>query len=122
MQKTVLIVDDSIYMRSVLKKYLETAGYHVVAEAESAEIAIDMALALKPALITLDIILPDMVGLDIIKVLKKENLTSKIIIISVVEQTMVIKKGLELGADAYLMKPFKEEQLIETLEKIYEEF
>jgi two-component system chemotaxis response regulator CheY len=120
MQKTVLIVDDSIYMRSVLRKYLEAVGYNVIGEAENAEEAIDKALSLKPTVITLDIILPDMVGLDIIKVLKQEKLQAKIILISVVEQATVIEKGLELGADAYLMKPFTKEQFIDILEKIYE--
>ncbi|PHQ65177.1 MAG: hypothetical protein COB99_05510 [Sulfurimonas sp.] len=57
MKKTVLIVDDSFYMRSVLRKYLETAGYDVVGEAENGEKGIDLALSLKPAVITLDIIL-----------------------------------------------------------------
>ena len=62
MQKTVLIIDDSFYMRSVLRKYLETAGYDVVGEADNGEKGIDLALSLKPAVITLDIILPDMVS------------------------------------------------------------
>ena len=118
MQKTVLIVDDSIYMRSVLKKYLEKAGYTIVGEAENAESAIDIALELKPTLITLDIILPDMVGLDIIKVLKTENLLTKIILISIVEQSLVIKKGLELGANAYLMKPFDKDELFESAKNL----
>ena len=118
MNKTVLIIDDSFYMRSVLRKYLETAGYTVVGEAENGEQGIDMALSLKPAVITLDIILPDMVGLDIIKVLKTENLLTKIVLISIVEQSVVIKKGLELGANAYLMKPFNEEQFNDVLKQI----
>lgn len=118
MQKTVLIIDDSFYMRSVLRKYLEAVGYDIIGEAENGEQGIDMALSLKPAIITLDIILPDMIGLDIIKVLRKENLASKIILVSVVGQLDVIKKGLQLGANAYLMKPFNEEQLIEKLKTI----
>ena len=119
MKKTVLIIDDSFYMRSVLRKYLESAGYEVIGEAENGEKGIDMALELKPAVITLDIILPDMIGLDIIKVLKQEEgLASKIVLVSVVGQLAVIKRGLQLGADAYLIKPFNEEQLIEKLNTV----
>lgn len=117
MRKKVLIVDDSAYMRSVIKSALVKEGYEVVGEAEDGETAIDLALDLNPDLITLDNILPDMIGLEIIKVLHEEQLSSKVIMVSAVGQQTLLNKGIELGAAAYLLKPFTSESLIDTVNK-----
>jgi len=114
----VLIIDDSLYMRTIIKDALTTEGYEVVGQAANGETAIDLALELQPDLITLDNILPDMLGLDVMKVLNKENLKSKVILISAVGQQSVIDEGLKLGASAYLVKPFTNEQLLETVKKV----
>ncbi len=115
MRKKVLIVDDSAYMRSVIKSALVKEGYEVVGEAEDGETAIDLALDLNPDLITLDNILPDMIGIEIIKVLHEEQLNSKVIMVSAVGQQTMLNRGIELGAAAYLLKPFTSESLIETV-------
>ncbi|MGK7396594.1 MAG: response regulator [Candidatus Cyclobacteriaceae bacterium M3_2C_046] len=118
MSKKVLIVDDSLYMRTVIKDVLVTAGYDVVGQAANGESAIDLSLELQPDLITLDNILPDMLGLDILKVLKSEELKSKIVMISAVGQQSVVDEGKTLGADEYLVKPFTNEQLLEAINKV----
>lgn len=118
MSKKVLVVDDSLYMRTVIKDALVAAGFDVVGQAANGESAIDMSLELQPDLITLDNILPDMLGLDILKVLKSEELKSKVIMISAVGQQSVIDEGITLGADDYIVKPFTNEQLIEKINKI----
>ncbi|MDH5365748.1 MAG: response regulator [Cyclobacteriaceae bacterium] len=115
MGKKVLIVDDSMYMRKLIREALEKNGFEIVGEAENGEIAIDLALSLNPELITLDNILPDMIGLDILKVLKEEGLTSRVIMISAVGQQSVINQGLELGASDYIIKPFTSEKLLEVI-------
>ena len=120
MSKTVLIVDDSMYMRTTIKDALSRAGYQVVGEAANGESAIDQAMELKPDLITLDNILPDMIGTDILRVLKEEEKTnSKVIMISAVGQESVIQEGIALGADAYIVKPFSPEQLIAEVNKVF---
>ncbi len=118
MAKKVLIVDDSLYMRTIIKDTLVAAGYEIVGEAGTGEEAIDMALDLKPDLITLDNILPDMLGLDIVKNLREENIPSRIVMISAVGQQSVINTGMAVGADAYIVKPFTPEQLLEVLGKL----
>jgi two-component system, chemotaxis family, chemotaxis protein CheY len=117
MGKTVLIVDDSLYMRTVIKDALEGAGYTIVGQAANGEAAIDMAFELEPDIITLDNILPDMIGTDILKVYKEEGLASKVVMISAVGQESVIEEGMSLGAADYIVKPFTSEQLIESLTK-----
>lgn len=118
MAKSVLIVDDSLYMRTLIKDALETGGYCVVGEAANGEEAIDLAFELQPDLITLDNILPDMIGTDILKVYKEEGLKSKIVMISAVGQESVVNEGLRLGASSYIVKPFTNEQLVEAIAKV----
>ncbi len=118
MAKKVLIVDDSIYMRSLIKNSLEEAGFEIVGEAPNGETAIDLALELQPDLITLDNILPDMMGFEILKVIKEEGLDSKVVMVSAVGQQTVVNKGRELGAEEYIVKPFTSEDLVEVVNRV----
>ena len=118
MVKEILIVDDSNYIRSHIRDALTGAGYHIIGEAANGENAIDMALELEPDLITLDNILPDMTGMDILRFLKEQNLSSRILMISAVGQQSVIEEGMELGAEDYLVKPFTEQELVQAVSKI----
>ena len=118
MGKNVLIVDDSLYMRTLIKDALEEAGFNVVGQASNGESAIDLAFELEPDIITLDNILPDMIGTDILRVYKEEGLESAVIMISAVGQESVIEEGMSLGATDYIVKPFTSEQLLTALEKI----
>lgn len=117
MGKSVLIVDDSLYMRTIIKDALEEAGYDIVGQAANGEAAIDLAMELQPDLITLDNILPDMIGTDILAVYKEEGLESAVIMISAVGQQSVIDQGMSLGATDYIVKPFTSEQLVESVQK-----
>ena len=120
MNKSVLIVDDSLYMRTLINDALGNAGYNIVGQAGNGESAIDMALELQPDLITLDNILPDMIGIDILRVLKTEmHLSSRIVLISAVGQESVINEGLSLGAEDYIVKPFTAEGLVEKINAIF---
>jgi two-component system, chemotaxis family, chemotaxis protein CheY len=115
MPKSVLIVDDSLYMRTLIKDALESGGFLIVGQAANGEEAIDMAFELQPDFITLDNILPDMIGTDILRVYKEEGLKSRVVMISAVGQESVISEGLSLGAKAYLVKPFTSEQLLNAI-------
>ena len=117
MGKKVLIVDDSLYMRTLIKDALEEGGYEIVGQAANGEEAIDLAFELQPDIITLDNILPDMIGTDILKVYKDEGLPSKVFMISAVGQDSVIDEGMGLGAEDYIVKPFTSEQLVQALAK-----
>lgn len=119
MGKKVLIVDDSMYMRTLISDALTSAGYEVVGQAANGEQAIDQAMELSPDLITLDNILPDMIGTDILRVLKQEEkINANVIMISAVGQDSVIQEGLSLGAADYIVKPFTAESLVEAVKKV----
>lgn len=119
MGKNVLIVDDSMYMRTLISDALSAAGYNVVGQAANGEQAIDLAMELEPDLITLDNILPDMIGTDILRVLKQEEkIASAVIMISAVGQDSVIQEGMSLGASDYIVKPFTADSLVEAVNKV----
>ena len=115
MAKKVLVVDDSMYMRKLIKDAVEEGGYDVVGEAANGEEAIDLALELNPDSITLDNILPDMIGIDILKVYREEEFPAQVVMISAVGQESVINEGMSLGAKAYIVKPFTSEKLLNVL-------
>jgi two-component system chemotaxis response regulator CheY len=119
MKKKVVIIDDSMYMRSMISEALESEGsYEIVGQAGDGNTGIELVLELKPDLVTLDNILPDMLGIDILKVLKEEEkIEGKVIMISAVGQEAVVNEGLSIGAAAYIVKPFTKESLIETIGK-----
>ena len=118
--KNVLVVDDSLYMREIIKAALTNSGkYTIVGEAKNGNEGIEKALELKPDAITMDNILPDMLGIDVIKEMRIENVESKIIMVSAVGQQNVIQECLESGADDYLVKPFDGDKLIERLDKLF---
>lgn len=117
MSKNVLIIDDSMYMRTLISNALTEDGYNVVGMAADGETAIEMALELEPDVITLDNVLPDMIGLDILKVLKDEGMKSTIVMVSAVGQQSVVDEGMSLGASDYIVKPFTPDSLVEKINK-----
>lgn len=119
LNRTALIVDDSLYMRMLIKKSLQKIGCRIVGEAGSGEAAIRLAVEYQPDLITLDNILPDMYGIGVLKILRNMHINSKIVMISAVGQQAFVGKGLSMGASYYIVKPFTPEVLIDTVKKTF---
>ena len=115
MKKRILIVDDSFYMRTMLKNMLTDAGYEVVGEAPNGQTALQMAKDTKPDLITLDVILPDNTGLDVLKGIRKDQPDMKVIIVSAVGQEVIVSEAIENGALAYIVKPFSEDKVLDVV-------
>lgn len=121
MKKRILIVDDSFYMRTMLKNMLTDAGYEVVGEAPNGQTALQMAKETNPDLVTLDVILPDNTGLDVLKGIKKDQPDMKVIIVSAVGQEVIVTEAMQQGALAYIVKPFSEDKVLEVVGKALEE-
>ena len=117
MRKKILIVDDSLYMQTVIKDILSGAGYEVVGTAATGESALQKTFDLEPDLVTLDNILPDMLGTDVLRLLRDEGVTANVLMISAVGQQPVVTAALGLGAADYLVKPFTPEQLLAAVQK-----
>ncbi len=116
MNRTVMIVDDSLFMRKILRGMLVEKGYLVVAEAASGIEAMKNLHADHPDIILLDIILPDSNGLDLLESIITACPESKVVVCSSIGQPQVIRKSFDLGAKAFIQKPFTPEKVIEALE------
>lgn len=114
----VLIVDDSVYMRSLIKSILTKNGYDIIGEASNGEEAIDLSIELNPDIITMDNILPDMKGVDILLTLKEEGIYSNIVMVSAVGQERVQKLAYDRGAISYVVKPFNTHDLVHAVKKL----
>ncbi len=115
MSRNILVVDDSGYSRATIKAILTESGYDVIGEAKNGAEALDLIVELKPDLITLDNILPDMSGIEILRVLKEQGIKCNVVMISAVGQQSAIEEGLGLGANAYIIKPFTKEKVLEEI-------
>ena len=115
MKQRILVVDDSYYMRTILKNMLSDAGYNVVDEAASGEAAEKSINEHTPDLVTLDLILPDNTGLEVLKHIKNQHPNMKVVIVSAVGQESIVKEAMELGASAYIVKPFEENKVVEII-------
>ncbi len=118
MSRTVMIVDDSLFMRKIMRGILVEKGYIVVAEAASGIEAMRNLHTSHPDIIMLDIILPDSNGLDLLESVITACPDSKVIVCSSLGEDSVVRKALNLGACAYLQKPFTPEKISEVLESL----
>ena len=122
MKKTVLIVDDLSFMRSTIEEIInKTSDLEVIGKAAYGNEATDMAFELESDIITLDNILPDMLGLEILDVFQGDEMPAKVLMVSAVGQTQVIEEAMNKGATGYLVKLFTEKQLIKEIEALYVE-
>jgi two-component system chemotaxis response regulator CheY len=111
----VMIVDDSMFMRQVLRNILSKAGHEVVGEAESGEKCLAEAPKMKPDLVTLDLVMPGMGGMECLKGLRKSHPNTRVVIVSAIGQQSEIAQAVALGASDYLVKPFDESAVTKTI-------
>jgi two-component system chemotaxis response regulator CheY len=116
--KKVLIVDDAAFMRLSLKTMLEKNGYQEVGEAENGEVGVKKFMELKPDLVTMDITMPEMDGIKALKSIKQMDPNSIVIMISAMGQESMVKEAVISGAKGFIVKPFKEEHVLKSLDKI----
>ncbi|MBI5485229.1 MAG: response regulator [Deltaproteobacteria bacterium] len=118
MNQTVMIVDDSLFMRNILRGIVQEKGYVVVAEAASGIEAMKNLHTHKPDLILLDIVLPDSNDLELLESIVAARPQAAVVLCSAIGQEDVIRKALDIGAKAFLQKPFNPEKVIQVLENL----
>lgn len=116
-QKKILIVDDATFMRSLLKDILSKSVYAVAGEATNGQEAVNLYSELKPDLVTMDITMPEMNGIDALKKIKELNPQAKIIMCSAMGQQAMVLEAIKSGAADFIVKPFQPDRVLEAVDK-----
>ncbi len=115
--KKILICDDALFMRTLIRKALEPLGYDVVGEAENGAQAIAMARELKPDLMTLDIVMPEMDGITALERIRKEEPGIRVVMVTAVDQREYMQKAMRLGIADFIVKPFDDSRVISAIDR-----
>ncbi|RAK23496.1 two-component system chemotaxis response regulator CheY [Anoxybacillus vitaminiphilus] len=114
----ILIVDDAKFMRMTLSNILKKANHEIVGEGENGKEAVELYRTLRPDVVTLDITMPVMNGLEAVKAIKQEDPTAKIIICSAMGQQKMVVEAIEAGALDFIVKPFDEPRVIDAVNRV----
>ena len=116
--KKVLIVDDGVFMRILIKEMLVKNGYEVVGEAADGQIAVDKYKELSPDIVTMDITMPNKDGIWALKEIISINDDANVVMVSAMGQDSFVKEAIVSGAKGFVVKPFDESGFIAILEGI----
>lgn len=115
---TVLIVDDALFMRSMIRDILINTGrFEVVGEAANGREAVQRYSELKPDLVTMDIVMPDLDGIDATRQIIGRNPEATIVMCSALGQEALVIESIAAGARDFIVKPFTPEKVIRVLDK-----
>lgn len=115
---SVLIVDDAAFMRMLLKDILSKNGYHISGEAPNGYKAIEMYKNEKPDIVTMDITMPEMDGIQALKEIKAYDPSAKVIMCSAMGQQAKVMDAIKAGARDFIVKPFQAERVLEAVKKV----
>jgi len=118
MTARVLIVDDALFMRTMLRNILVESGFEVIGEAGNGNDAVEKYRALGPDLTTMDIVMPEKNGIEALKAIMKLDPRARVVMCSALGQESLIIEALEAGARDFIVKPFKPAKVVEVAQKV----
>lgn len=113
----IIVADDSVFMRKLIGGILRTAGYTDIIEAGDGDDALKKFSDEKPDLVLLDIIMGGKNGIDVLTEILKIEPNAKVVMVSAVGQEYLVKKAMGIGAKGFIVKPFKDEEIISVVNK-----
>ena len=116
--KKLLIVDDAAFMRLSIRNMMNNHEIEIVGEAANGLIGVEMYKELSPDVVTMDITMPEMSGIEALKAIKAHDPQAKVIMVSAMGQEGMVKEAIINGAKTFVVKPFKEEFLYQTISKV----
>jgi len=115
--KRILVVDDAAFMRMMIKNILTKYGYEVVGEAENGTVAVRMYEELSPDLVTMDITMPEMDGIECVKAILAKDPQANIVMVSAMGQQAMVMEAIQAGARDFIVKPFQQERILQAIER-----
>ena len=119
MTKSLLVVDDSLIIRELIKEAAQAAGWTIVGEGADGQEAVALFDRLQPAAMTLDLIMPLYDGLQALRSIRERHPQARVLVVSALEQKTILRQALQLGAADFIVKPFAAERLAGALEKLH---
>jgi two-component system, chemotaxis family, chemotaxis protein CheY len=117
MAPSVLIVDDALFMRMMIKDILSKDGFEIVGEAENGVEAVKKYAELHPDLVTMDIVMPEMDGIEAVRNIIKIDPAARVLMCSAMGQQPLVVEALEAGAKDFIIKPFQPAKVVEAVRK-----
>ncbi|WP_138420713.1 response regulator [Aquibacillus sediminis] len=114
----ILVTDDAAFMRMQLKDILGKLGHEVVGEAENGQDAIEKYAELQPDLVTMDITMPELDGVEALKAIKQKDAGATVIMCSAMGQQDRVVEAIQAGAKDFIVKPFTPDRIEEALNKV----
>jgi len=119
--RKILVVDDAKVIRMVIKQILTRHGFHVAGEAGNGREALEKYKELKPDAVTMDIIMPEVDGIQGLKEIMAFDKQAKVIMISAIDQRDALTEAIRHGATDYVVKPFEDDRMVTALKNIFGE-
>lgn len=116
-RKRILVVDDAMIMRAIIKDIATKAGWEIAGEATNGSECVAKYRELRPDLVTLDIVMPHMDGVEALKTLRQEDPRARVVMVTAVDQRAKLSECIQLGAVDFVAKPFDRERLYSLLQK-----
>jgi two-component system chemotaxis response regulator CheY len=114
----IMVVDDAAFMRITIKNMLKKSAHIVIGEAENGRKAVERYRALQPDIVTMDITMPEMDGLEALREILRINPTANIIMVSAMGQEAMVREAIMTGAKGFIVKPFKEDGILSAIDRL----
>ena len=118
MNNTVLVCDDAVFMRTMIGDILTQAGLEVIGEADSGAQAVEKYKQLKPDLVTMDIIMPEMGGIDAVRAITEFDPQARVLMCSAMGQQALVAEAIQAGAKDVVVKPFQPSRVLEAVQRV----
>lgn len=118
MENTLLVTDDSMIIREMIKDVAVEAGWRIVGEAADGQEAIDRYRTLRPTAVTLDLVMPEFDGLHGLKGIRAFDPDAQVLLVSAIDQKPVLKEAIAYGAADFIVKPFEKARLTAALQAL----
>ena len=120
MKARVLIADDASFMRQMIREIIEPEGFEIVAEAADGVEAVDQYQTVQPDIVTMDIVMPKRSGIDAVKGILEVDPNACVVMCSALGQETLVMEALQAGAKDFIVKPFKPDSVLDTMNKLVE--
>ncbi len=112
---SVLLCDDALFMRTMLRGIVSAGGFEVLGEAENGRRAVEQYTALRPDVVLMDMVMPELSGVDAVRQIRQLDPNARIVMCSAMGQQQLVAEALEAGARGFITKPFTASRVIEAL-------